>query len=425
MSVQGISALLVAAEAGSCLLFFGTFFEERYPKKGWVKPIVFCVMTFLFWMVALFFSDRIVIKACMMIVQILICIRFLYMGKWMKMLLFSMWYYTMGFVVDAACYYLLNGLGMDVTSVHPLWKFVVLGGISKLAFLLVVFLICQKKSASVEATSLTRGEWGGFVFFPVFSLIVCIQILSEKQVKMNTACLISIGLLFGNFMLYFLLRNTIKRNEMEKKLSLIQEQTEHQAREYRYIQESYEQQRKKAAEFRKELSEVKGFLQKKDVSGGLAYIENCDRKLAYHSNFFNTTNEAVNTVLTYQYLEAKKVGITLIYEITRITTLPMSEEKAVVLLSTVLGSGIRFCKKYKSTQVYCKLTQERSYLVISLKLSYPKELPEPNLEQWKEQMLDAASCQIILDACGQESVHVDRKEEWICYTVLFEASFHS
>lgn len=351
--------------------------------------------------------------------ELILGMKILYVGTWKKITLFGVWYYSMGFAIESFCYYSLNRIGLRLTYVNPLWKFVICAGICKLSFLLIVLLIRQKNSKRIKETVLVGREWIGFLFFLAFSLIVCIQILSEKQLKLNTACLISMELLFNNFMIYFLLQSTMKRKEMEKKLALIQEQTKHQAKEYRYIQESYGQQRKKAAEYRKELNEIKGFLQKNDVCGGLSYIESCARKLVYNSNYFNTTNTAVNTVLTYQYLEAKKTGITLIYEITRITNLPMSEEKAMVLIGTLLSRGIELCKEHQFTKMHCKLAEQMAYLVLSLKLPCPQKMEKLTLEAWKTQILDAAFCQIVMEEQGEEQLYVDHAAETICYTILF------
>lgn len=419
MNMSGLSAVLVAAEVGCCLLFFSTFFQERYPTQKWRKRIGYFAILFLSWIAANVLWKHILIKTIVIMLELILCMKILYVGTWKKIILFLIWYYSIGFAFEALFHYFFNRIGLNSASANPSWKFVAGAGICKLFLLLCLLLLRQKNLNDSKEFALMGREWIYFSFFPFFSLIICIQVLSEEQLKGNTAILISIELLFHNFVFYFLLQNTKKRKEIENKLALIQEQTQHQAREYRYIQESYEQQRKKAAEFRKELHVIKEFLQKEDVCGGLSYLDRCDQNLAYRSNYFNTTNKAINTVLTHQYLEAKKEGIALIYEITRITNLPLAEEKAMVLLSTLLCCGIDFCKTHKFTQFHCKLAEQGPYLVLALKMPCPQGSEEWILENWKKNVWKDAFCQIVRESNGEEQLYVDHPDRTICYTILF------
>lgn len=363
--------ILTGIEAVCCNIFFSTFMEKRFQKKHWLNNFLLVLFSFLLLMISVVQPERYFLKAfCSIAVMALIMLTMHRAG--IRQIIFSsICYYGILMAVDSGIViiiqYVLNYNLEEVLQSNLMAT--VLGVLCKSVLFLIVAIINRKFSREEDYGVLADSEWIRFLFFPVFTVSAVLLFLVDGKNGERSMLLISFGLLAANFILFYLIKDFVRREKENRQLCLMQEHARSQMELYENMKGTYEEQRTRVHEFKNHVDCIQGMLLEGQEAKVIEYIAGLNEDMESHMNYFNTANSVVNAVVNQKYRQAKERDIALVMVLDDLSYVKMQEEDLVVLLANLLNNAIEACEHLKEEQrlIKFKFAKEKGRTVISIK----------------------------------------------------------
>lgn len=364
--------ILTFIEALCCTIFFNTFFERRFAKtQHTLDKLLFCILCMLFMGIAVISDDNYIIKAIAAIMIICGVMMGMYKGKWLQILFMSVIYYGFVLLIDRVVFifvlYAMN-IGEKEFWHNPIRATIISILAKNVLFLCILFL--KRKFKEVGGFALiTDREWIRFLFFPLVSIVCMITFAVKREAMGSDVLVVSFGLIFLNFLLFFMIQDIVKHESEKQEMRLSQERTKNQIAMYEYMEEIYDEQRKQLHDFKNHMACLQGLIKDKAYTQANEYLRTLNDDWVDEIDCINTNHAIVNSVLNQKYKLARKKGIAMILSVNDLQGITLKDEDIVTLLSNLLDNAIEACEKVtkQPKNIHVRIWREDNYIYISTK----------------------------------------------------------
>lgn len=374
--------IFIALELFCCNWLFQSFAAKRKAKNK--LTVIAYILAFLTaeWVVSNIFYENLAIKAIMVMGIIS-----QYMYRWFqirytKALVLSMLFYGILLIGDY-----LSLVVIGTISPGKMWDlsdfFIIYG----LRIVSTIFSFCMiwgvKKLLGSKTTDIfTIREWYALAAISLITIFSVITITTETDWVKYTSQPIAIdffhihiigGLLFINFIGYFLIHRITVRETKLRDYAVFREKVKNETAMYHSISENLENQRKRTHEYKNQLAAISALAAEGAYQELRAYIEKIETDLQHRMDAVDTNHVIVNAILNTKYREAVSKGIVFVLKVNDLSGLKIEEEDIVIILSNLLNNALEACEQCEEKQIKLKFVLENGQAVISVKNSMAAE----------------------------------------------------
>lgn len=354
--------ILTTVEVMCCVLFFRAFLAERWKERTWKKTMIIgafiSVATIISWLNMVYW-----IKAILLVLMITICMRMYFKGTIIHIFFCSVGFYGLLIMIDRIMLILVSFWLDDSNYILQKNSVVILLALLCKTILFLMVVLLNRTLKNVQGFYLIQdSEWIRLLYFPVLSIITMLVFILEGEKREEYILCICIGLLIGNFFLFYMIEDIVKREKSLKEMQIVHARTKAQTEMYIQMNQSYEEQKKKIHEFKNHISCVQGLLESENTKRALEYTKKISNLWTTEMNYIVTNHPIMNAVLNQKYKQAKVEGILLVLTVSDMEELSLDDEDIVTLLTNLLDNAIeatRLVEKEKKI-IKCRLTYQNN-----------------------------------------------------------------
>lgn len=159
-----------------------------------------------------------------------------------------------------------------------------------------------------------------------------------------------------------------------------------QTNSYLALEKSYKAQRSATHEFKHQLQTVHGLLEQNNVEKAKEYIQQIQAAHTLRIFAANTGHAVIDAILNEKYHTAREKNIDFQLTVNDLSTIVISIDSIVVLLSNLLDNAIEACERLDGERtIICTVLLEDNALFISIKnTSPPVKIVDGQIETVKE-----------------------------------------
>lgn len=373
--------VLIFIEALCCKFFFETFYEEKFYAKTWINKLFFIVLVLGFVIVAILPQNNYLLKAMACIGIIFIIMLIQYRRNIVQIAFMSVIYYGLIICIDSIMIIVLNyAIGVQETSIlnnsvkgtnilnDPI-RGTIVALLCKTVLFLCITSINRLFNGFGSFNLITDREWVRFLFFPIITIVSMSAFAMERGIASNAMLIVSSGLVLSNFLVFYMIRDVVKREKGIQEMRLSQERIKSQMDMYEFVENANKEQNKKIHEFKNHLGCLQGLLRSEKYMEAVNYINNITNNWNEEIDYVNTNNIIVNSVLNQKMKQAGGKGIPMILAFTNLSGIPMKEEDIVTILANLLDNAIEACDKISDCSKFIKIrfVDENGKVTISVR----------------------------------------------------------
>lgn len=241
-----------------------------------------------------------------------------------------------------------------------------------------ILLCLSRMIRSRIADILAVREWCALFLLSLITIFAIVLILQDIDHAYETERLlyyrsIIVGMLFVNFIVYYLIGSIVKREIKLREYAVFREKVKNETAMYHSISEDLEKQRKRTHEYKNQLAAISALAQAGSYQELRAYIEKVETTLQHRMDAVDTNHVIVNAILNTKYREAVSKGIVFVLKVNDLSGLKMEEEDIVIILSNLLNNALEACERCVEKRIKLKFVLENGQTVISVKNSMAAE----------------------------------------------------
>ena len=158
-----------------------------------------------------------------------------------------------------------------------------------------------------------------------------------------------------------------EENETKQQNALLEQQLKLGMENIEALNSAYSQQRRLTHDFNNHLSVIYSLLNSGDTSKATDYTNQLLNTSISVSRLFDSGNRIVDTLLTQKYNQAKELGIKMQVLVEDLSTVAMSADKLVVVLSNLLDNAIEATSAVAENKlIKIKFTQENGGHILTI-----------------------------------------------------------
>lgn len=377
MSSYIYSIIIIMIEVLCCIIFFDTFLKSRFNNKC-LNLAVSCGFLITLTITAILLYNNFYIKSVLVILDIFFFMRIYFTGNFMQIVFCSAAYYGLLITIDKIMFIIME---YTVISKHdyilrePI-KVMLLSLIVKAVLFVSVIILNNKFRKEDSFYIIADTQWLRFLFFPSLTIVTILIFVMNKQEQAKYNIVISLGLMAGNFIMFYMISDIVHREKRLQEMLVLKEQTKNKTDMYIQINNNYESQKLKIHEFKHHINCMQGLLEEKQNNAALEYIRNINNSWIEEMNYVLTNHAIVNAVLNEKYKKAKSCHIPMIININNMEYLPVKEEDIVTVLANLLDNAIEAAERIDKGDKYIKfkMLYENKKLIISVRNPVTKEI---------------------------------------------------
>ena len=207
------------------------------------------------------------------------------------------------------------------------------------------------------------------IFFPAVSATMLVVLFynspKDKDVSISIVVFSAI-LAIANFAILYIIDAMEKATAHEQDIRLLKQQIALQIRNYELLRKNYSAQRKATHEFERHIQTLRDLLDREEYSATQKYIRQLLNSRALHLFNICSNNPVMDVVLNQKYQIAQEHEIKMRVQVNDLSSVTISSDKLVVLLSNLLDNAIEACLKVDShREIVCSiLTDNGVYIAI-------------------------------------------------------------
>lgn len=328
-------------------------------------------------------------------------------------------YFFLAVVDVIAVYGTAAVLGLSVSEMaadHNLWFFLVTG--EKFLCLFMGFAVYKlRHRQKYRAPSLRRVLIS--TMFPLFSVAALFQVFLSYQGMRDlpvSAVVFAASIFIANLAVFYLMESLDRTAASEKELALLSQSMALQTENVQALEKSYRAQRSASHEFKHQLQVIGALLEAGNTDEAKEYVAQLQGQQTSRLFAANTGNSIVDAILNEKYQRARENGIDISYKVNDLSTLKLSTDVLVVVLSNLLENAIEGCCRLpEDRRIECSLLLEDSLFLSIRNTSPPVRIVDGKIESSKENKADHGfglpAVQRILKQMKGELV-IDYSEPW-------------
>lgn len=363
--------ILIFIEALCCKFFYETFYEKKHYRQKWINNAIFIGLVFGFAAVATLPQNNYVLKAILCVAIILNMMLLQYRKNVLQIIFLSIIYYGLIICVDSIMIILLNyitAIKGGAVLHDPINGTIVALLCKSILFLCITFINRIFKGHN-SFNLITNREWLHFLLFPIITIVCVSAFAIERGVASNAMLIASFGLVLSNFLLFYMIRDVIKREKGIQLMQLSQERIKGQIDMYEFADNANKEQNKKIHEFKNHLGCLQGLIKAGNYLEAANYIDNISKNWVEEIDYVNTNHVIVNSVLNQKIKQAGRKGIPIVLTLTDLSDISINNEDIVTILANLLDNAIEACEKVNDAPRIIKLrfVDEKGKVTISVR----------------------------------------------------------
>ena len=346
------TVMITTLEMICCKIFFEAFLKRKVYEKKYKNEIVLTMLIVSISIVAAIQKSQNIFRVLIIIILIIMAMRMLYAGKFIQIVFCSLGFYGILVAIDIITLITIQYLIPDKSDIilqDPI-RTTVLALICKTTLFICAIILNRKFKKEGEFFLISDLEWLRFLFFPLLTITSMLFFIMDKQQDDKYVLIISFGLILGNFLVFYMIKDIVYREKRMQEILVGQERTKNQTAMYLQMNEDYKEQRTKIHEFKNHMSCMNGLLELKEYEKATEYVARINKTWINEINYILTNHAIVNSVLNQKFKYAKGKGIPIIVKINDLEYLKMEDEDIVTLLANLLDNAIEAVDKIEGRE---------------------------------------------------------------------------
>ncbi|MCL2717620.1 MAG: GHKL domain-containing protein [Lachnospiraceae bacterium] len=337
--IQGL--ILTTLEAIGCFIFFDIFLVKRSWKK-WLNCMLFGLLTVGFFIVSLIIGDSYFTKIMVGLIAINVIMSIYYRNKIFQIVFLSVGFYALLFAIDYTMMIIFQFVVKENIWHNPV-QATILALLCKAILLFSIISLSRKLKKEGNLNQIKDSEWIRFLFFPIVTIISLVWFAIGGVGNTDAVLFVSFGLVIANFIIFFIIRDIVKKEKTIQNIRLSQERAKNNMNMYSTIVDSYYEQRKKVHDFKNHIGCIQELLGTKMYDTANEYVNSIYNDWKIEINYYNTNNAIINAVINQKYKMAKAKGIMMILSLNDLSKVSIKDDDIVVILSNMLDNAIEAC----------------------------------------------------------------------------------
>lgn len=385
-----LSCIWVLMELITCMMFIGSFLEERTKQIGRV------IIVLLAWGICsllVVMNPPGYIKQFGTITVTVLMSLIVYRSSLIKHIFLVALYFAFNGIIDTGMSYgvcTIFGISfLDLRDKKLL--FTTVATTAKLVELYLAHLLSRLRRK--EGKFSVRWKWLLLtILFPALSLVILILlfvILQDQKEMASSAFVFSAVLAVANMGVLYLIRIMEKRTQDEQQLILMRQQAEIQTNSIIDLEKSYRAQRKSSHEFLHHMQVISDLLDRDGYSDIRKYIDELQKTHTCRIFAINTHHPTLDVLFNQKYQNATEKGIEIEFEVNNLSRLHIPISELVVLFSNLFDNAIEACEKVSGERaIWCKIIATDSLYISIRNRSLPVTIINKSIKSTKEKSLE-------------------------------------
>lgn len=302
----------------------------------------------------------------MLTVVVFVC----FYGSVLRKILLVLLFFIMGAILDSIALYGTCSV-LTISLSELVWRkltYVVVVTASKLTSIFGAWLMLRVRR--MQNHEQIRPKWLLLTIpFPAVSLgMLAIVFHSNRGAKdlSLTSVVFSILLAVANIAIIYLFGLMENRTTEAKKLALLSQQMEIQTNGIIALEQNYRAQRTATHEYRNQLQTIHDLLLTENKDSALSYIEQLQGMQATRIFAVNSHHPIIDAVLNQKYQQAQEHDIDVRMQVSDLSSVKVSADQLVVLLSNLLDNAIEACLRLPENRTIecCMILTESLFLSV-------------------------------------------------------------
>ena len=354
-----------------CKLFIETFAKKRISNNIY-GFLLLTGMVIVEYMQSVLFARYMLVKVAGIILCGTIFMWFYFRQKIIRVSIFMLLYYGLCITTEYISLTIVEHIFAYIQKEQLLSPdmSLLMGCLSQILLFCIILEIRRFFDGS-STGMMTELEWVRFAVFPVFTIgsIVAMLVNFDAAVndrQKNVLLFMAFGMLIINILVFYLIRDILKREAQIQEDKLFRERVKSETRMYRQISENYDAQCKREHEYKNHMMVLSALAKSRELEELDRYLDKSCNEIAHRIDAIDTNHVIVNAILNTKYQEARQKGIVFVLKINDLSDLPISDEDIVVILSNLLNNALEACERCNEKMIKVKFVRENGNIVISV-----------------------------------------------------------
>lgn len=376
------SLMIVVIEVFCCKLFFEIFVHQRQYRYKVINVILFLLLIIMNFSVVKV-SGNFAFKQIAVILLVGIFMFGLFEITVKRVIILSIIYQGLLLVVDYVDLVLLNIFIRDeiISSSMPFSKsemFILLGK----AFLFICVVIIGKYCGNrpKSKVGLFNNDGIRLLSFPIMTICSITALIIwfidySNKTQLNTLFVIACSLVFMNIIEFYLIKGIFNLEKQIRENESFKLQVAKQTEMYHSISKNLDNQRKKAHEYKNQITCIESLLMNKEYEQAKNYVREVNGTLEEYFSLFDTKNVIVNAILNSKYLEGREKNILFVFKLGDLSELKIRDTDVVVLLSNLVNNAIEATEQGDGKRIIkVKFLIEADEVILAVANSHENDL---------------------------------------------------
>ena len=346
------SYLIILMEAVCCFLFFLSFCQAKQPENRIKKVVLFFILSISMCVAAMCFTDSFWMKEMLEIILITIFMLFFFYESVRKILFISIIFQGILICMDFFAVVIDSSIIQQRDETVPFSQ-MLLVILSKLMLFTIVIII-NRVYGKKRTSEIRESDWIKFSVFPVFSICMIACLISSSKFiqqsgQSNLYWIIAFGLLAMNVVMFFLLKDIVKREEKMSENRLFAVDARNKIELYKKIMDKTKKQQSLSHEYKNQLACIQALSSRKKYDELDEYLNTICESVRHDTDFIDTNHTIVNAVLNEKFHDAMNKNILFIFKINDLSSIWLDDNDIVLLLSNLLNNAIEASEKCEAS----------------------------------------------------------------------------
>lgn len=333
----------------------GVFFDRTNTNKK-VEFFSFTIFFILNSAISIYFSNPFINLVSNIVLFFLLT--FIYEAKLSTRIISTVLFYSIGMLLDSISYNLFIKF-IPEKNIRAFTNI-----LSNVLFFILV-LILERISSNNRDSKMSRLHWLAIFMIPVSSIMIVITAFVSKYNSMAT--IVNVSLLLGiNFLVFYLYDAMIQYYNDKYEKVLLKQQNEAYANQFNLIKESSENIRMLRHDMKNHIYTMQYMLQNDKKQELLHYLNHTYDYIDVSTEYINSGNAEVDSILNYKIYEAKKLGAAVEATVNISSDIKISSFDLNIILGNLLDNAIEALYKSNDKKLQIEIVLDRSVLYISV-----------------------------------------------------------
>lgn len=364
----------ILAETVCCILLYNSLMEKRAVlRKPYLDTTLVIVILMGGFLLFSYFVPDVYIRSIPAILLSFIILVFFYRSNMIVKICCAVLPHFAIIAIDTVVLLLI----MRITSLTyddifaNMQLFTIATMIAKTFFSLIVIMIHVFMSKKKQLEYVTKRDWLALIGFSLFFTLALVAIM-ELCIKLGDVPIIviptGIGLMFSSLLVFWLLNMVSRQGRIVTENALIKQQLQTQGENIALLVENYNDQDKLMHEMKDRMESVLDMLNDGNSTGAASHIGELIKEAWFSLYNLKSKNRTIDAVLHAKGKMAKEKGLELVATLDDLSTLQVSLDYLVAILSNTIDNAIQACEKVdvENRIVELKMQIEGDVLVYSI-----------------------------------------------------------